>query len=231
MSNHFQLWILVGFLFFFFILGLFFLISISSKEKRMRRRPLKTAAPEKEQQDWKAAALRLERLIVDLRQDNVSWQKKVKALEKEGDVYRQKQAALDEQLRREREWKQKEEADLDKRGSRIQKLEQELKQVERRTENEHAELLLLRRENQDLTAKVTKDSEQIKALEIKADKIQAQADSYRKEILDLRAENKKLSQRHEDVQWIAKSVHLKVKEELRLKAQEVDRLKQDLNRQ
>jgi len=225
---HLQLWIIVGVLFLFFVFGLFFLISISSKERR--RKHFKKPVTEKEQRDWKDAALRLEKHIESLRQQNIDWQKKVKILVKEGDIYKQKIEDLKEKLEREKGWKEKEAQDLDKKGLRIKHLEEELTRLEKRGEREHIELIALRRENGELRQKADAEAEDIRRLASQMEKIQAQADAYRREILDLRAENKKLSQRHEDTQWIAKSVHQKVKEALREKTEEVDRLLKEKQR-
>lgn len=228
MRLHLQLWIIVGILFLFFVFGLFFLLSISSKQKRHQK--IKKPLKEKEQREWKDAALRLETHITALRQENIDWQKKVKILERETDIYKQKIEELKEKLDRERGWKEKEAGDLDKKGKRINHLEEELARLEKRGEGEHIELITLRRENAELRQVAEADAQQVKALNSQMEKIQAQSDSFRKEILDLRAENKKLSQRHEDVQWIAKSIHLKVKEDLRKKTEEVEGLKKELKR-
>ncbi len=221
-----QLWIIVGILFFLFVIGLFFLISISDKQKQKRKalRPLE----EKEQKNWKEVCLRMEHHVVVLRKESLTWQKRVRVLEREADVYKKKCDDLTEKLDRERGWQKKETQDVDTKNKRIQQLETELRAVEKKMEDEHAELIVLRRENTMIKGTAEKEAEEIRAIQLEMQKVQAQSDVYRKDILDLRADNKKLSQKHEDVQWIAKSVHLKVKEELRQKIQECEHLRNEL---
>lgn len=225
---HFPLWIIVVALFLLFAAGLFFLTAISA-DGNSRRRPRRKAPQEKEQdqRDWKRVALRLEKHISDMRLENMDWQKTVRKLEKESELYKAKYEDVKAALDRERGWKEKEGEESDKKGKRMKYLEEELARMERRAETEHIELLALRRDNAKLKETADILEEGRKAQEARAEKIQAQSDAWRQEILDLRVENKKLSRRHEDTQWIAKSAHLRVKEELRKKTEELERLKKE----
>jgi hypothetical protein len=221
------LWVMAAVLFLFFIAGLIFVMSVGTGKPKKRRKIIVQQTDEKTLQDWKNTALRLEKHIVSLKQDQLEWQKKTGIMEKETAVYKQQCADFQEKLERERGWQKKEEDELGKKQGRIQALESEVQQLERRVESEHSELLLLRRENMELKGSLDKGHKEKEDLESKIEKILAQTDSYRKEILDLRAENTKLSKRHEDTQWIAKSVHLKIKEELRVASNELARLKKE----
>lgn len=221
-----DLWIIIGILFLLFFFGLFFLGSVSRAKTVKRHRP-KTLT-QKEQKEWKEAALHLEKQLLQARRENIDVQKQVKVLQKELDIYKEKNTALKEKLDRERGWQKKEEQDNDKQGRHLQELQNELKVTEARFETEHAELILLRREKENFKEEIDRAAAQIKSLQEQADKAQALSDSFRKEMLDLRAENKVLSKRHEDVQWIARSVHLKVKEELRQKTEELEALKKKM---
>jgi len=221
-----DLWIMIGILFLLFFFGLFFLGSAGRTKKVKRRRP-KTLT-QKEQKEWKAAALHLEKQLLLSRRENIDVQKQVKILQKELDIYKEKNTALKEKLDRERGWQKKEEQDIDKQGRHLQELQHELKAMEARFETEHSELILLRREKENFKEEIERAAVQIKSLQEQSDKAQALSDSLRKEMMDLRAQNKVLSKRHEDVQWIARSVHLKVKEELRQKTEELEALKKKM---
>ena len=221
-----ELWIVVGFLFGLFVLGLVFLMSMNGRKRHKRQlKPLK----EKEQRDWKEVALRLEKHIAEVRKENIGWQKQVRILQKEKDIYQEKCEELGLKLDREKVWQQKEIEDINKKNVRIKELENELKQIESRLESEHMQFVMMRRQDEELKNENEKQASTIRQLSTDMEKIRANADAHRKEILDLRAENKKLSQRHEDVQWIAKSVHLKVKEELRQAKEEIQKLSRKLN--
>ena len=221
-----QLWIIVAVLFLLFVFGLSFLISAGGKKQKKHRhpKPIKT----REQKDWQEVSLRLEKHINSLRKENLGWQKKIKVLEKELEIYKEKNADLKEKNQRERSWQKKETVGLEKKSKRIKQLEIEIKNIERVLESEHSELIFLRRESAEFKETAEREAEQIKSLDLEVDKAKAQSEAYRKDILDLRGENKKLSQKHEDVQWIAKSVHMKVKEELRQKSQECEHLRKEL---
>lgn len=216
------LWIAILVLFSLFASGMYILIQINKRYKRIKRRPRPVKA--QEQKDWKAASLRLEKHIYALRKENINWQKKTKVLEKELEIFKVKNDELSEKLDRERLWQKKEEEDAAKKNKRTRQLENELKAMEQKIEQEHSELIVFRRENQEIKETTENQIHQIKYLQGDIQKAQVQCETYRKEILDLRSENKKLSRKHEDVQWIAKSVHMKVKDELYQARQEIKRL-------
>ncbi|MEW5894242.1 MAG: hypothetical protein AB1650_00545 [Candidatus Omnitrophota bacterium] len=218
-----ELWIVVGFLFGLFVLGLVFLMSLERKKARSPRRvkPLK----EKEQKDWRDAALRLEKHVIELRKESADWHKQVKGLQKDLEIYQKKYEDLSIKLDREKTWEQKESAEREKKNLRIRELENEVKRAESQLEKEHMEFVLIRRQNDDFRQETERQTEMIRQLNGDLEKAKAQTDVYRKEILELRAENKKLSKRHDDVQWIAKSVHMQVKDELRRKTEELEKLR------
>ncbi len=222
MPANLKLWITIGVLFLLFVLGLHFLIFVEKKNKRRRRvKPIKPT----EQKDWKQASLKLERHVQLVRRENLDWQKRVKVLEREVVIYKQKNADLGEKLKRERVWQKKEVQDQKNCHKRAHQLENDMRTLEQNLEKEHLELVALRRKDTDTQEIVENQEHQVRYLQGEVGKITARADSYRKEILELRSENKKLAQKHEDVQWIAKSIHMKVKEELRQVKKELDCLK------
>ena len=221
-----ELWVIVGILFLLFVFGLSFLISTGGK-KRKKKRSSRQMQP-KEQKDWKEVSLRLEKHVHSVRKENLECQKRIKILEREAEVYKDKTNNLKEKLERERNWQKKEGEGADRKGLRIKQLEEELKKNEHQLELEHSELILFRRESIEFKEIAEKEEEEIKSLELEVQKVKSQSDDYRKDILDLRSENKKLSKKHEDVQWIAKSVHVKVKEELRQKTQECEHLRKEI---
>lgn len=221
-----ELWVIIGILFLLFVFGLSFLISTGGKKRKKKR--ISGEMKSKEQKDWKKASLRLEKHINILREENIGWQKNVKVLERETEIHKDKVGVLKEKLDRERKWQKKEAQSVDRKGERVKQLEEALEKIEHQLESEHSEVIILRRENIEAKDEVESKAERIKALELEIQKIKAQSDVYRDDILNLRSENRKLSKKHEDVQWIAKSVHMKVKEELRHKVQECEHLRKEL---
>ena len=217
-----SLWITIIVLFLIFVWGLYFLAYTTGKGRKKRRRP--KPMKDREQKDWKQISLRLEKHIQELRRENINWQKRVKVLEKQEEIYKGRNAGLQEKLERERVWQKKEEEDLGKKNKRLNQFKDEVKRLEQKLEHEYSELILVRRANDELKETAENQDRQIKYLQAESQKAKAQTDSYRKEMLGLRAENAKLSQKHEDTQWIAKSVHLKVKEELRQVRKDLQRL-------
>lgn len=216
-----KLWITILVLFLLFVWGLYFLIYTPDRRRAKRRRK-----PEKpqEQKDWKQISLRLEKHIQDLRKENVEFQKRIRVLEKQEEVYKGRYAEIQDRLQREKIWQKKEEEDLTKKNRQMKQYQEEVRQLEQRMEQEHAELIILRRSEAELKDTVERLEHQIKYLQGESQKAQAQADGYRKEMMELRSQNARLSKKHEDTQWIAKSVHLKLKEELRQVKNDLERL-------
>jgi len=217
-----NLWITILVLFLLFVWGLHFLIYTPDHRHRKHRRKIEKP---QEQKDWKQISLRLERHIQELRQENVEWQKRVRILEKQEEVYKARYAEIQERLQREKVWQKKEEEDLSKKHQQVKQYQEEVHTIEQRMEKEYSELIQLRRAEGELRETVERLEHQIKYLQNEAQKARAQSDGYRKEMLELRAQNARLSRKHEDTQWIAKSVHLKLKEELRQVKNDLERLK------
>lgn len=216
--------IVVGVVFAVFVVALLTLFPSSSRPaKKKREKPMN----EKEQKDWKTVSLRLERHVRELKQEVFELQKKEKLLARELEVSREKEGALQTKLNQERGWQKKGASELDKRGAEVQELIKGLKSAEEKLANEHSDLLRIQRLEKELVDEIAGLKQNKQALEGEVSQVRAQAEAYRKEILELRSDNARLSQKHDDTSWIAKTEYMKVKEELRVKEKELERVKRE----
>ncbi len=216
--------IVVGVIFGVFVVALLtFFPSSTHRPKKKFSKPMS----ENEQKDWKTVSLRMERHIHDLKRDVFELQKKEKLLSRELEVSREKENALQIKLNQERGWQKKGVSEFEKRGLEVQKLNNGLKNAEERLANEHSEFLRIQRQDKELLDEIVVLKQEKQSLEQEFSQARAQAEAYRKEILELRAENARISKKHDDTSWIAKTEYMKVKEELRVKEKELERIKRE----
>ncbi|MDP2653001.1 MAG: hypothetical protein Q8Q08_03110 [Candidatus Omnitrophota bacterium] len=212
--------VIVGIILFLLVLWLL------PTEKSRRRRP---DAPKIEdpdaQKDWKAACLKMEKHILELRAEVVAFEKKAKLAEKELAVEREKYKKLQEKMSQERGWQKKEEADVEKRAREFQALKENLQRSEAKLEEEHTQRLMLEREAKELRQNFTNESAARKALESEILKLKAQGEVDRKDLLELREINSRMQKKAEDTTFIAKSEYDKLEILLKDREKEITRLK------
>ena len=216
--------IVVGVIFGVFVVAVLTLFPNPSQRVR-KKRPKPVS--EQEQKDWKAVSLRMERHIRELKQDIFELQKREKLLSRELEISKEKESVLQTKLNQERGWQQKGASELEKKGLELQKITTTLKAAEERLASEHSELLRIQRQEKELLDEIAGLKKSAQSLEFELSQARAQAESYRKEMLDLRSDNARLSKKHDDTSWIAKTEYLKIKEELRVKEKELDRVKRE----
>jgi chromosome segregation ATPase len=208
-----------------FVIVLLIILFIPSERRRRAKKKRTEKTPEEQIKEWQGACLKLEKHVQALRQEVETLGKKEKALDKELFLYKEKNKKVQEKLSQERDWQEKEHADVDKKAREIQGLKDEIKRIETNLEKEHSQRLVLEREAKEIRENLAREIDVKRSLDSQILKLKAQSDGYREEIKELRASNQKLSQKHEEKTFVSKSEYEKLEQILKEKEQEIAKLK------
>src|SRR5210317_2062751 len=97
----------IGIVIVFMLLGVLFLVHISDRPKKRRKKKDKGEGAE-ETKDWYAVSVRLEKHIYSLRTQLEKEEKRAKKLEREIIIQKDKYEKVNEKLTQERKWQRKE---------------------------------------------------------------------------------------------------------------------------
>ncbi len=211
----------IGIILVFILLAILFFIPSGKKKSEAKKQRLQ---PE-EAKDWQAVSLKLEKHIHSLHQKMDEADRQKKTLERELSIQKEKYAKLQEKLTQERGWQEKEQNDLDKKNKEILKIKDEFKQQEEDLEKEHRQRLEYERQIKTLKDEYALIEDAKRSLEKEISIHKGQAEVAYKEIKELRAANQKLSQKQDDVEWIAKTEYIKLEKRLEAAIKEVERLR------
>jgi hypothetical protein len=201
--------VIIGIVLVFLTLGVLFLLPAEKNHPK----PKKKRAPEVTE-DWQAVSKRLEKHVLQLRDELAATKKKERSLEKEVLIQKDKYVKIQEKMSQERQWQEKEHDDIEKRSKELTRLEDNLKGSEQNLEREHKQRLMYERELKESKDALAAGLETKRSLEMQLAKANAQSDVYRKEITELREQIGKISRKQEDTTFISKSEHEKALQEL-----------------
>ncbi|MBI4309046.1 MAG: hypothetical protein HY591_01810 [Candidatus Omnitrophica bacterium] len=176
----------------------------TEKEDRAQMIPDATRAdgPHK---DWEAIAKRWERnnntLLAELEKIKIREKSVLKEIEEH--KVRNKEAL--DKLTLERQWREKEQVNLDKARHHEKDLKGQVVRAEKDLEREHSNRLRLERELQELKIKHDVLSEAKRAAFTKAMSLETTVGQLSSEVKELKRQNEQLKKKREDVQWVAKS--------------------------
>ena len=204
------------------LLGVLFLIPTKTKKEKKAKNKQVTANPLEEELRTKIA--RLEKHIQSLHEEIQSFQNAAKDQEKNLIVEQAKVKKLQEKLSQEREWHQKEQSAIDKKGSEFLQLKQELLKLQELFSSEHAANLRFAHEVQELKRDNDSLNGQRRAMESEMAQVKARMENQRVENTRLKQENTELQKKKEDVNWIAKSEYDRVSRLLKEKEKELERI-------
>jgi hypothetical protein len=187
-------------------------------EKMPKRKKEPPPPPPVKEKDWEGIARRWEKNNTLLLNDIESLKKERKTfLDKIEDgqkVIREQ----NEQLAREKAWREKETQVMNKVKNVDHELKDEVKKLQKTIDDEHSLRLRLERDLQELKIKAGRLSEEERALSIKAMGLEKDLSIANKELRDLRHTNVELKKQKEDIQWVAKSDY----DELAMKFKKVE---------
>ena len=204
------------------LLGLLFLIPSKGKKEKRRKKQQEIATPLEE--ELRAKVARLEKHIQSLRDEIQSLQNAGNDHEKNLAIEKAKVKKLQEKLSQEREWHQKEQIAIEKKGGEFLQVKQELLKIQELYSNEHSANLRFAHEVQELKRDNDSLNGQRRGMENENAQLKARIENQRVENTRLKQENTELQKKKEDVNWIAKSEYDRVTRLLKEKEKELERI-------
>lgn len=211
----------------FVIISLLLVIILlpDEKKKKFRRRkdPASTISPAK-QKNWEEIALRREHALENSKNE-------IRRLEEEGrDKDRQlaeekeKNIQLQEKLKLEQSWREKEDAALEKNIQKAQQFREDLMKSEQNFEKEHSQNIKLRREIEETLNELNEVNKDRRELSLKVLNLETIAGQLKKELNDLKKAYLELKKKDQEFEWVTKADHDKILEQLKEKEKELQRL-------
>jgi len=212
--------ITVGIVLILILLVVIFLIPTDGRRGKEKRR---RGSPE-DNKDWKAAALSLEKFIHSQKKQIESLERNNKALDKRETMEKYINKKLHEKLQREKEWHKKNEVNVGRKSKDLLELKNELVSVQENSAKEYALNLELKKKYQDIEGKLSLLQSERRAAEIEQAQSNTKIQKYRMEIAQLKKENAELTKKEDGTTWIAKSEYAKLKNLLKEKEVELQRV-------
>jgi len=183
--------------------------------------------PPVKEKDWEGISKRWEKNNTLLLNDIEALKKERKAfLDKIEDgqkVIREQ----NEQLAREKAWREKETQVMAKVKNVDHELKDEIKKSQKILDEEHSLRLRLERDLQELKIKASKLTEDERAVTLKVLTLEKDLSITNKELRELRNTNNELKKQKEDIQWVAKSDYDELAMKLKKVESELGRLTRD----
>jgi len=202
----------------------FFIPGEKRKKKEKKEKKEIHSQPPADEKVWELKIARIEKHIHSLRDKILDLQKREKDHEKQTMVQRVKVKKLQEKLSQERQWHEKEQSGIDKKGKEFQKLKTELINVQEVYTKAHSANLRFEYQLKELQGQVDSLNEQRRIVEEENIQLTAKVKNSTQEIAHLKSENVQLTRKKEDVNWIAKTEYERVKKLLKEKEKELDRV-------
>jgi chromosome segregation ATPase len=217
----------------FSVIGILLLMPAEKARQARRRKDEQIKAdPAK---DWEANSLHLERHIQALRRDIETYQKTERTLTRDLEVQKEKYHKLQEKLTQERDWKKREDDELEKKTREIATLKTSLRTTEDDLNATHSERLRFERELREVKGELESVIAARRNFELQVQKLEAETESQRKQIKDLKWESSQLSNKLADKKeaesWVPKDEFEKLQVELRHKDKELARLKEQFKKE
>jgi chromosome segregation ATPase len=204
------------------LLAVLFLIPTKIKGKKKKKKQPQELTPQEE--EFKGKISRLEKHIHSLRDEILTFQKEEKVHEKALAIEKAKVKKFQEKLSQEREWHEKEQNTIDKKGKEFQQIKQELLKVQENFSSEHSANLRLNNELKEMKQQNDTLNEKRRAAEGENAQLNAKLENNRREIALLKKENAGLAKKKEDLSWIAKPEYERVLTLLKEKEKELERV-------
>ncbi len=215
----------------FGLLGILLLVPSKKTKRNRMSKEERTKASEAPATDWQAVSLKLERHIQAMRKEVEELQKKERAVERELIVQKEKYIKLADKLAQERDWKKREEDELDKKTKEVLASKDDLRKMEHDLGLMHAERLRFERELKEAKS----DNEAINTvrrdLELQTAKLSAENESLRKQVKEFRWEVERLSEKKDAESWVPKQDYEKLEAQFRNKEKDLAHLKEQLKKE
>jgi hypothetical protein len=210
-------------------IGVFAIIALlgvmfSPQQKRKRRRRKEHKELPRKEKDWEAIALRRENYIQRLKDEIARLLREQKQKDEHSEAFKAHIEKLNEKLKLEQQWRQKEEQDTGKEAGRTRQLKEDLMKAEENLGKEHSANIRMNREIEAFKKELDglKKEKMDRSLEIM--KLKSLLEETKKELREQKKISDELSRKKEDAQWVAKSDFDKLQQQLREKEKEFDRI-------
>ena len=217
-----ELLVIIGIIFISILLAVVFLIPGEKKRKKKKGRVQEQ--PVVDEKDWEQKISRLEKHIHSLRDQILDLQKGEKETKKQLMVERVKVKKFQEKLSQERQWHEKEQGSIDKKGRDFQELKVELIDIQESYSKAHSANLRFEHQVKELQDQLDLLNERRRAIEEENTQLTAKVKNDQQKIVQLKKENIQLEKKKEDVNWIAQTEYQRVEKLLKEKEKELDRV-------
>ena len=217
-----ELLVIIGIIFISILLAVVFLIP--GEKKRKKKKGKVQEQPVVDEKDWEQKISRLEKHIHSLRDQILDLQKGEKETEKQLMVERVKVNKFQEKLSQERQWHEKEQGSIDKKGRDFQELKVELIDIQESYSKAHSANLRFEHQVKELQDQLDLLNERRRAIEEENTQLTAKIKNDQQKMAQLKKENIQLKKKKEDVNWIAQTEYQRVEKLLKEKEKELDRV-------
>ena len=180
--------------------------------------------------DWEAACHRLEKYIVNLKNDIATLQKTEKANLKELEQEKTKYNKLAERLTQEKGWREKEQSSFSKINNETEQLKRELIAAEQNLEKKHGHTLKIERDLKDTKFELEKIVIEKRSLVTQVATLETSLKQFRGELLELKKANAELVKKSDESNWVAQAEYDRVSKLLKEKDKELQRVLREGNR-
>jgi len=217
-----ELLVIIGII---FITSLLVIVFFIPGEKKIKKKKMKVQdQPLVDEKEWVQKISRLEKHIHSLRDKICEHKNREKDHEKQLMVEGVKTKKLQEKLSQERQWHEKEQGSIDKKGKEFQELKAELIAMQESYSKAHSANLRYEHQVKELQTKIDSLNEQRRTDEEENDLLTANVKNDKQEIAQLKKENIQLAKKKEDINWIAKTEYERIEKLLKEKEKELDRI-------
>ncbi len=217
-----ELLVIIGIIFISILLAVVFLIP--GEKKRKKKKGKVQEQPVVDEKDWEQKISRLEKHTYSLRDQILDLQKGEKETEKQLMVERVKVKKFQEKLSQERQWHEKEQGSIDKKGRDFQELKVELIDIQESYSKAHSANLRFEHQVKELQDQLDLLNERRRAIEEENTQLTAKIKNDQQKMAQLKKENIQLKKKKEDVNWIAQTEYQRVEKLLKEKEKELDRV-------
>jgi len=217
-----ELLVIIGIIFISILLAVVFLIP--GEKKRKKKKGKVQEQPVVDEKDWEQKISRLEKHTYSLRDQILDLQKGEKETEKQLMVERVKVKKFQEKLSQERQWHEKEQGSIDKKGRDFQELKVELIDIQESYSKAHSANLRFEHQVKELQDQLDLLNERRRAIEEENTQLTAKIKDDQQKMAQLKKENIQLKKKKEDVNWIAQTEYQRVEKLLKEKEKELDRV-------
>jgi hypothetical protein len=219
------------------ILGLFIALVFIPTEYKSNKKRKKKRRKVKEEVNFEEKYLLLEKKFGHSERMTASLRKKIEERDKKEEVFdkqlvleKAKCAKLQEKLKQERGWQEKEEDSSSRRDQQLKEFKSGLKEMQTNYSDAHVKNLKFERELKEQKLKVKTAVEERRNIESAKAKVDTQLKAMRQELAHVQKDFLNLKKEHDDINWIAKSEYDRVDKALKEKEKQVERLSRQVNK-